>query len=322
MAQAPHAHQGVHVHNLMFQVLLALSPALIFAVWQFGLPALSLIAVCIVSALIIEVVCGYLNPALKGAWRDGSTLLTAVLLAMSLPPHAPLWLGALGALFAIGLGKHCYGGLGNNLFNPAMLARVVLLIAFPLEMTQWPTPMNNLTDPTWYLHAADGFSGATPLAGHGDVVHDTLASGLGLVGGSLGETSALLITLGGLYLIARKVIGWQLPVATLIGCLFPATFFWLISGDAISPVDHLLNGGLLLGAFFIITDPVTSPTTLKGQWIYGLMFGLLIWLIRSFANYPEGVAFAVLLCNSTNPLIEHYTRPVIYGHSDKQPEGL
>jgi electron transport complex protein RnfD len=296
---------------------------MLFAVWQFGLPALSLIAVTVVSALLIEVVCGYLNPTLKDAWRDGSTLLTAVLLAMSLPPHAPLWLGALGSLFAVALGKHCYGGLGQNLFNPAMLARVVLLIAFPLEMTQWPEPMSNLADPTWYLQAADGFSGATPLASLNHGAKETLNSGLGLVGGSLGETSSLLIVLGGLYLIIRNVIGWQLPLATLVGCLFPATLYWLLNGEAMSPVDHLVNGGLLLGAFFIITDPVTSPTTNKGQWIYGLLFGLLVWLIRTFANYPEGIAFAVLLCNSTNPLIEHYTRPVIYGHgTNKQPEGL
>lgn len=307
---APHIHSGETVAGQMYKVLFALTPALMLGLLQFGLPALEMTFVCIASALLSEYLCQRMQKSPVGSVADGSALLTAVLLAMSLPPHAPLWLAALGGLFAVALGKQAYGGLGQNLFNPAMLARVVLLISFPVEMTQWPEP-DAFYEGVFTLFA-DGQTGAT-LLGHGPHGSVWLDPLLGLTGGSLGETSALAILLGGLWLIWKRVIHWTIPLAVLVGALVPASLCYLFMADAPSPLTHLLSGGLMLGAFFIATDPVTSPNSALGQWLYGLGIGLLVLVIRQFGSLPEGVAFAVLLMNGMTPLIDRGLRPQRYG---------
>ncbi|MFM2484297.1 RnfABCDGE type electron transport complex subunit D [Celerinatantimonas yamalensis] len=309
--QAPFTHLGVRIPQMMRQVLFALLPAWLFAIYLFGPKALLLSVGCIAAALASEWLCQRLNSTTQGSWLDGSALVSALILAMSLPPHAPVWLGCIGGFLAIALGKQCYGGLGQNLFNPAMFARVILLIAFPVAMTHWPQP----SPASWHLLSADGISAATPLAHEGQYrVVSLFNRVIGDTNGSLGETSVIALSLGGIYLLYKRIIEYPLVISSLLGCLIPATLAWFISpATHLSPLTELTSGALIFAAFFIITDPVTAPSSRFGQWLYGGLFGLLVWLIREFANYPEGVAFAILLCNGINPLIEHYTRPAIFG---------
>jgi electron transport complex protein RnfD len=317
MLSAPHAHEGLTIRTVMFKVNFALAPAVLLGVLQFGMPTLFMLLTCIFSALICEILCLKMNPQGNGEANDGAAILTALLLAMSLPPHAPLWLAALGSMIAVVFGKQLYGGLGQNLFNPAMLARVVLLIAFPVQMTHWVEP-TAFYDGQFYKMSIDGISGATTL-GHfkesGKLSFDWAQHALGMSKGSMGETSALLLALGGLWLMQQKVFTWHAPVATLLGCLVPGSLHWFLSASTIAtPLAQLTSGGLLLGAFFIVTDPVTSPTSNMGKIIFGLLTGFLVYVIRTFGNFPEGVAFAVLLANAATPLIDNYTRPKAYGY--------
>ncbi len=332
---SPHAHAGASTTRIMFTVWLALLPASLFGVWQFGWPALNLLLITSAAALVTEAACLRLaeKPVLPFL-GDGSALLTAWLLAMSLPPWAPWWIGALGGLLAVLLGKQVFGGLGQNPFNPAMLARVALLIAFPLEMTTWAAPpavtpgfVESLAITFQTVPLPDALTGATLLGhartelsrGHG---LDTALAGAwsmpeafyGFTLGSLGETSALLILLGGVVLVATRVISLTIPVAVLGSVALLASGFHLFDPLRYAgPGVHLLSGGLLLGAFFIATDPVTSPSTPRGQLLFGAGCGALVYAIRTWGGYPEGVAFAVLLMNAATPLIDHYLRPRIYG---------
>lgn len=242
---------------------------------------------------------------------------------MSLPPHAPLWIGALGAAFAIFFGKQVYGGLGQNLFNPAMLARVVLLISFPVEMTKWITP-SAFYDGVWYKMGVDGVSGATTLGLTKEGAQTSfhwLSHVLGTSTGSLGETSAVLMLVGGIWLIQQQVFSWHVPVATILGCLLPGTAMWFADPSAVpEPLAQLTSGGLLMCAFFIATDPVTTPTSNRGKLIFGAGTGFLIFVIRTFGNFPEGVAFSILIMNAVTPLIDQYTRPRMYGYDLKTEE--
>ena len=320
--RAPHAHEGITIPTLMFKVTLALLPAALLGVLQFGVPALFLLLATLAAALDCEAIGRSLNRQSEGHLRDGSALLTGLLLAMSLPPHAPIWLGVLGAAFAILFGKQIYGGLGQNLFNPAMLARVVLLIAFPVEMTHWTQPSDFMAG-NWYGLNIDGLSGATTLGLHkeGKEQFDLLAHLSGMSAGSLGETAALLLTLGGLWLMQQRVFTWHVPIATLASCLIPGCLLWWFDPSAIvQPMAQLTSGGLLLGAFFIATDPVTSPTSARGKLWFGAGLGLLIFVIRAFGNFPEGVAFAVLIMNAATPLIDNFTRQSIYGRPEREEQ--
>ncbi len=240
------------------------------------------------------------------------------------------------ALFAVIIGKQVFGGLGQNVFNPAMAARVMLLISFPLEMTTWVAPSQapGLLESlriTFFSQPIDGMASAS-LLGH---VKTEFTRGIGLDqaltgyyapmdmlwgsrAGSLGETAAVLLLIGGLFLIARRIITWHAPFAMLLGVAVPALLFNIIDANHYAgPMVHLLSGGLMLGAFFIITDPVTSPNTALGQFIFGLSCGLLTWIIRTWGGYPEGVAFAVLLMNAATPIIDQYVKPRIYGRDRK-----
>ncbi|MBK1619769.1 electron transporter RnfD [Lamprobacter modestohalophilus] len=337
---SPHAHAPVSISRTMGLVLLALLPATLLGLWQFGWPAILLFAATLSAALLFEALALILGgKPLRPTLMDGSALLTGWLLVMTLPPWAPWWIGVLGAFIAIIVGKQVFGGLGQNLFNPAMVARVVLLVSFPLEMTQWVGPQPLFFEQTPGLSAGlaisldglaapwDAMSGASILGQvdlilqqGGDLAAATpelfapLRALLGGIPGSLGETSALLLLLGGLFLIRKGVIDWVIPVAVLLGVAVPASLLHLLDPARFAgPLLHLLAGATLLTAFFIATDPVTSPVSRLGQTVFGAGIGLLIYLIRTFGAYPEGAAFAILLMNAATPMIDHYIKPRIFG---------
>jgi RnfABCDGE-type electron transport complex D subunit len=343
LSHSPHAHAQTSLGQVMATVMLALTPATLFGFWLYGWPAFNLWLLCLATALLAETLSlRLMGRPVRPVLFDGSALLTAWLLALSLPPWAPWWLAVIGSLFAIVVAKQVFGGLGQNLFNPAMAARVMLLISFPLEMTSWiaGTPIMTLHAPGFIDGLAITFGGVAPtdgiasasllgqvktdlgrglpleqiLAGH---YHpDTLA--WGQRAGSLGETSALLLLAGGLVLIWRRIITWHIPVAMLVGVIVPATLASLIAPNLHpGPIFHLLSGGLMLGAFFIATDPVTSPNSASGQLVFGLGCGLLTWIIRTWGGYPEGVAFAVMIMNAATPVIDRYLKPRVYGRDRK-----
>ena len=331
----PHVLAVRRVEDIMRQVVMALLPAVGWGILIFGWPALFLTAVTVAAALVFEAVCLKMKGvAAKPYLYDGSAVLTGLLVAMSLPPWAPWWIGVVGSAIAIVLGKQVYGGLGQNLFNPAMLARVALLISFPIEMTTWVEVKPLLFGPgifdslaiTFSANPADAVVGATTLGAvkTGFSLNQTLPGLLydynGLLAfmgwerGSLGETSSLLILLGGLWLAREGVIRWHIPLSLLASItLLSLLFHWVNPQHYLSPWVHLNSGALMLVAFFIATDYVTSPNTPLGQVIFGAGCGLLIFVIRSWGGYPEGTGFAILLMNAVTPLIDHYIRPRIYG---------
>ncbi|MDD2915061.1 MAG: RnfABCDGE type electron transport complex subunit D [Gallionella sp.] len=341
-SSGPFTHASTSVQKTMFMVLLALLPATAFNMYLFGWPAIFLFAVTIGSCVIIEAGCLMLaGRPVKVTLADNSAVLTGWLLAASLPPWAPWWIGLLGAIFAIAMAKHAFGGIGQNVFNPAMVGRTVLLISFPVVMTAWvaPHPLFSVGAPgfadaiaiTFGGHMPDAMSSASAL-GHIKTelsrgipatqsitqVPDMMDMALGYRAGSMGETSILLILAGGLFLMAKRIISWHIPV-TVIGSLFLIAEIFHTADPVhfTSGTFHLLSGATFLGAFFIATDYVTSPVSKKGQLIFGVGCGLLIWLIRNFAGYPEGVAFAILLMNALTPIIDRYTRPRVFGRDRK-----
>jgi Na+-translocating ferredoxin:NAD+ oxidoreductase subunit D len=345
LMSGPFAHDSSSVQRIMRLVLLALLPATLFNLYLFGWPAINLFAVTIVSAILAEATC--LLIARRPVARflgDGSAVLTGWLLAMTLPPWAPWWIGVVGAVLAVVVGKHIFGGLGQNLFNPAMVARAALLISFPLQMTAFVTvaPLGAAGSPDFWeglnitfgagsSFDVDAFSSATILEkihtqqSIGIPVTETVADSFSAAGqlfgigaGSIGETSFLLLCLGGLFLIYKRVIHWEIPASLLASLAALSTlFYWLDPQQFAGPQVHLLAGGTALAAFFIATDLVTSPATRKGQIIFGVGCGVLIFVIRAWADYPEGIAFAILLMNALTPLIDRHCRPRAYGRTAK-----
>jgi electron transport complex protein RnfD len=320
----------------MRQVIIALAPATVFGILIFGWPALFLLITTLLSALLFEACC----LKLKGQkalpqLQDNSALVTGLLVAMSLPPWSPWWIGVIGSAIAIVLGKQVYGGLGQNLFNPAMLARVALLITFPIEMTTWVNVSPLFTGPGLFDSLAlvfsapenlDGVTGATTLGmvktgfsqnlylPNSLTEYSGFLAFIGWERGSLGETSTLLLLIGGIGLLRKGVIKWHVPVALLATVFILSGFFHVLnSARYLSPWVHLNSGALMLVAFFIATDYVTSPNTPLGQLLFGFGCGVLIFVIRSWGGYPEGTGFAILLMNAVTPLIDHYIRPRIYG---------
>ena len=339
----PYTHAKTSVSRTMGQVMLALLAATLYGLYLFGWPAIFLFATTVFAALLFEAASLRLaGKRVRPFLLDGSALLTGWLLAMTLPPWAPWWIGVVGAFLAIVVGKQVFGGIGQNLFNPAMVARVALLISFPLEMTLFSAPVplfssqapgvvDSLAITFGSSTTLDAVSSATTLGhlktelGRG-VPLATASSGadslwqltLGQAGGSLGETSALLLLAGGLFLIYTRIITWHIPLAMLGTLAGLATVFHLIDPQSyLGPLTHLLSGAAILGAFFIATDLVTSPVSIRGQLIFGAGIGLLVFAIRTWAGYPEGVAFAVMLMNACTPLIDHYLKPRIYGRDRK-----
>ncbi len=340
----PHHHGGDSIRANMLAVILALMPATACAVWLYGWLAVWQILTCISVCMLGEWAALRLMRR-PSRLHDGSAALTGLLLALVLPAAVPWWMTVFGALFAILLGKQVYGGLGYNPFNPALSARVVLLISFPLAMTSWLIPATgsgglDVYNAAQTLHfffagtlppglSLDGITAATPLgytktdALQGISIPDSLATHhysyidafIGSEGGSLGETSALALLLGGIYLIARGVIRWHIPLSYLLTVALLASLSnALAPAHYAPPLFHLLAGGLMLCAFYMATDPVSSPVTARGQIVFGAGCGLITWVIRQWGGYPEGAMFAVLLMNCTVPLIDHYCRPRVYGY--------
>lgn len=332
---SPHALTQRTSGRIMALVMVALLPATLAGFWQFGWPAFCLWLVTVASCVLAEALClQWAGKPVAPVLADGSAALTGWLLAMSLPPWAPWWLGVLGGAFSIVLAKQVFGGMGCNVFNPAMVGRTVLLVSFPVQMTQWVSPAliaqgTDLAQAVSIgLHgvATDAMTSAS-LLGH---VKTELGRGIDLAGamvafapdqaytgarpGSLGETSALAIVAGGLFLVFKRVIGLRIPIGYIAGLCLPAAIAHAAAPDAFMPAGaHLLSGGALLCAFFIATDYVTSPNAPFGQWIYAVGAGLLTWLIRTWGGYPEGVAFAILLMNAATPLLDLWARPRIFG---------
>lgn len=286
------------VRAIMTKVLVALAPAAAVHVWLFGPGLLVNCAVGVATALVCEaVMLRARGKTLAPALYDVSAPVTAVLLAFALPPVVPWWLVVVGVAFAIVVAKQLYGGIGFNPFNPAMAGYVVLLISFPVEMTQWPTPFDGVTAAT----PLDRL-GAAALAGDGVQAVTVMGTGW--------EWLSLAVAVGGLWLLTQRVIRWPIPVTFLGTLTLLATVFWLIDPSRFaSPAFHLVGGATMLCAFFIATDPVTAATTPRGRVVYGIGIGVLVWVLRSFGNYPDGVAFAVLLMNMAAPALDHFTRP-------------
>ena len=316
ISPSPHVHGGDSIEKNMYGVLIALVPTFIFSVVFFGLGAILVTLTSVAACLVFEyVIQKYLMKQRPTIW-DGSAIITGVLLAFNLPSSLPLWIVVIGALVAIGIGKMSFGGLGNNIFNPALVGRVFLLISFPVQMTTWPVPNGFAT--------ADAVTGATPLAlvkeavKNGQAVGDTLSSVgittsnliLGNIGGSLGEVAAIGLLLGFAYMLIRKIISWHIPVAIFATVIvFSGILNLADPAQFAGPVFHLFTGGLMLGAIFMATDYVTSPMTHKGMLIYGVGIGLLTVIIRVFGAYPEGMSFAILIMNGFTPLINRYCKP-------------
>lgn len=296
IASSPHVRAKDSVQTIMYSVAIALLPAVAAGVYFFGWYALAIVLVSVGAAVATEVIWQKLRKQSLTV-SDGSAIVTGLLLAMNLPPNAPLWMAALGSFVAILIGKQVYGGLGANPFNPALVGRVFLTASFPLLMTSWVLPAGY-----------DAIATATPLAvmqAGGEIPLSNLF--WGSVPGCLGETSAFALLLGGLYLLIKGYIDYRI----VVGLFGTVTILSWIMG--LNPLAQLFSGGLMLGGLFMATDMVTSPVTPKGRWIFGIGTGILIMLIRQGAGMPEGVSFSILLMNAAVPLINRTTRPRIYG---------
>lgn len=343
-AASPHAHGGNSVARTMLRVQLALMPVTLYSFWLFGWPAFFLWLLTLLSCLGFEALSLKMMgiTRIKATLFDGSAMLTGWLLALSLPPWAPWWVAVVGGFVAIVIGKQVFGGVGQNVFNPAMVARVALLVSFPVPLTQWivPMPLSSLAAPDFIdslrifltsLPPPDAMASASLLGysktemSRGLDLFASLGasqapalSWYGMRSGSLGESASLLILAGGLYLLASRVISWHIPLAVLAGVAIPAAIgHALDSAHYLSVPAHLLSGALMLGAFFIATDYVTSPNTLTGQIVFGFGIGFLTWVIRTWGAYPEGMAFAVLLMNALTPVIDRFIKPRILGRDRK-----
>jgi len=314
ISTSPHIFKGQTVHGIMYNVILALLPIAIFSVYVFGVKALWLLLVCSITSLATEHVCQKLRGR-ETTIKDGSALITGILLALILPPAIPLWAAALGAIVSISIGKMVFGGLGYNKFNPALVGRSFLQASFPVMMTSWSNPVYNFLIPN-----IDITTGATPLSAlkFQNQLYDYGSLFLGNTGGSLGETSAVLILLCGMYLVFKRLADWRIIAGVFTGTILFSSVLWQIDPSLnADPLFHILSGGFMLGTFFMATDMVASPTTVVGRWVYGIGIGLMIILIRSFSGLPEGVMYALLLMNAVSPLIERYTQPRVYGHVNK-----
>jgi len=307
ISPSPHTKFIYTVPVMMFIVLIALVPATIAGVVIFGIKALLLVLVCVLAALLTEfLIVRLMKKELTLA--DGSAAVTGLLLALTLSPEVPLFAAFLGTVFAVAVGKHLFGGLGYNVFNPALVGRAFLAAAFPVHMTTWLAP--------FAYRAVDAVSSATPLAlmKFEHVLTPYKVLFFGNVAGCIGETSAVLILIPALLLMWKGIINWRIPTSYLGSVVLLGGFFWLMNpANYPDPLFHLLAGGLMLGAFFMATDLVTSPLTKKGMWIFGAGAGILVVIIRLFSGLPEGVMYSILFMNAFVPLINRYTRPRILG---------
>ena len=318
---SPHIQGDESTKKIMYGVVIAMAPAMLVSIYYFGLDAVRVLLLATVSCLVFEWIIQKYLIKQPSTIADGSALVTGILLAFNVPTNLPGWMVVIGALVAIGMAKMSFGGLGKNIFNPALVARVFLLISFPVQMTSWPKP-KAITE-----GLADVITGPTPLG----IVKEGLDAGksmtelqselpafidylTGQIGGSMGEVSAIALILGGLYMIWKKIITWEIPVSVLLTVFVFSGILWLIDPQYnADPMFHLVTGGLLLGAIYMATDMVTSPMTKGGQLVFGFGVGLLTILIRIWGAYPEGVSFAILLMNAVVPLINKGFKPRRFG---------
>lgn len=320
---SPHVHGGDSVKKNMYGVLIALIPAFLVSLYFFGLGALIVTATSVAACLFFEWAIGkFLMKKETTTICDGSAVITGVLLAFNLPSNLPIWIIILGALFAIGVGKMSFGGLGNNPFNPALAGRVFLLLSFPVQMTSWPV-VGQLTAYTDATTAATPLNLMKQIAGGNIEALKDLPSSFDLLignnGGCLGEVSALALLLGLAYMLWKKIITWHIPISILATVFVFSGIMHLVDPELyVSPVLQLLTGGLMLGAIFMATDYVTSPMSKKGMLIYGVCIGLLTVIIRLFGAYPEGMSFAILIMNAFTPLINTYCKPKRFGEVEKK----
>ncbi len=305
---SPHIHASVTTNRTMLRVVLALLPAFACSVYAFGIGALIVSAIAITGCVVSEFIIARYIMGRQAPFVSSSALLTGFLLALNLPSNLPVWIVLIGSVVAIGIGKMAFGGLGCNVFNPALVGRVFLLLSFPQQMTTWPLPLVNRLRYTDAITGAtplspDAISGASPHAQPIEPVTDWFDELIGSTGGSLGEVGALALIIGGIYLIATRTISWHIPVTILATV---ALFALCIDSN---PALEILEGGLLLGAIFMATDYVTSPMSHSGMIFYGIMIGAITIIIRHWGAYPEGVSFAILLMNGATPLINRYMKP-------------
>ena len=323
VSPSPHVYTNESVPKLMYGVIVSLLPALAVSVWFFGIGMIIVTAVSVASAILFEYLIQRYMLKVKPTHLDGSALLTGLLLAFCLPSNIPFPLVMIGALAAVGIGKMTFGGLGNNIFNPALVGRVFLFISFPVAMTAWP-------EPGQWMSYTDAVTGATPLG----LMKEGLATKtvaeimtdvpsflhllMGKTMGSAGEVSALALLLGMLYMMYRKIISWHIPITILATVAIFTGILWLANPDRFAdPLFHLLTGGLMLGAIYMATDYVTSPMSARGMIIYGVGIGIVTVLIRVFGAYPEGVQFAILIFNGFTPLINKFVKPKRFGKEVK-----
>ena len=320
---SPHAHGNDSVERNMYGVIFALLPALAVSFFYFGIGSAIVCATSVVACVFFEwAINKYMLRNERNTILDGSAALTGLLLGMNLPSNLPIWIIIIGALFAIGVAKMTFGGLGQNIFNPALVGRCALLVAFPAQMTSWPVP-RQWTDYT------DATTGATPLA----IMKQAIKSGdtnvlnqlpdafslllgdysIGGGAGTIGEICGLALIAGFIYMLCHKIITWHIPVSIIATVFVFSAIMHLINPIYADPTTVILSGGLLLGAIFMATDYVTSPMTPKGQLIYGVCIGLLTIIIRNWGAYPEGMSFAILIMNAFTPLINNYIKPKRFG---------
>lgn len=304
---SPHVHSEDSVRKIMWSVVLALMPAFVVSIFYFGFPVVILTLVSVGCCVLFEYLIQRFILKVKPTVSDGSAVVTGLLLAFNVPSGLPVWMMVVGALVAIGIAKMPFGGLGHNPFNPALVARVFLLIAFPVAMTTWPTPT-----PVWSV--SDIVTGPTPLGilkeGGSAEMPTYMNMLVGQMGGSFGEVSAIALLIGAVFLLIRKVITWHIPVSFMLTVFLFSGLFWLIDPTQYAnPFFHLLAGGLILGACFMATDMVTSPMTPAGMVVFGIGCGLLTIIIRMFGAYPEGVSFSILIMNALVPLINKAFKP-------------
>ncbi|MCK3683272.1 RnfABCDGE type electron transport complex subunit D [Maribellus sp. YY47] len=317
VSPSPHVHSSDSTQKIMYRVIYAMIPALAWSVFMFGVDALRVTLIAVAACVAFEYLIQKYLMKVTPSVTDGSAIITGILLAFNVPSSLPWWIILIGALASMGIGKLSFGGLGSNIFNPALVGRVFLLLSFPVQMTSWPGIK---------LASVDAVSAATPLA----LIKESVKNGvpiskiqglpdltdmaLGMNAGSLGEVSAFLLVLGGIYMIWKKVITWHIPVSILATVLVFSGIFWMINPEMyVNPVYHIMAGGLMLGAVFMATDMVTSPMNPKAQIIYGIGIGLITINIRMFGAYPEGISFAILIMNAVTPLLNYYIKPKRFG---------
>lgn len=318
---SPHVNCKDSIQRIMFDVVIALIPAFLIALYVFGFGALRLTIVAVASCVLWEYIITRFLLKIRPSVDDGSAIVTGILLAFNLPSHLPWGMVIVGSLVAIGIGKMSFGGLGHNPFNPALVGRVFLMVSFPASMSRWPKPIvtrfsiiDAVTGATPLGIMKDGLTNHIPVFEIMNTIPNYINLFLGTIGGCIGEVSAGALILGAIYLLWRRVICWHIPVSIILTIFFLSAVLWIFNPQTMAnPFFHILTGGIFLGAIFMATDMVTSPMTPKGMVIFGFGIGFITVIIRVFGAYPEGMSFAILIMNAMVPLIDKCCPPIKYG---------